>query len=423
MDTWSGNLIDPVTNIARQRIYVFSGTHDDVVLQNAPNQAVNLYRAYTASTNIRYDNTIPAGHTYPTDFDGPFASQFPCGTDFALTNCGFDGAGISLQWFYGTLKPRNTDAASGSLYLIDQGAFARRDIGMDAVAWLYVPAGCATGEACKLHVFLHGCNSSYAQIGVPGWADYSGHRMWADTNNIILLFPQALPDDQNPEGCWDYRGWYGNDYDQKSGAQMAAIMAHGRPKITSGYQPPPTANNYQGLWWAPGGTESGWGINFVHQGDQVFATWYTYDTAGKAWWLSMLAKKTTRHDLHRRHYRHCRPAIQLGALPAGDRRADKVGTGTLTFTDANNGSFDYMVNGTPQTKAITRFDLGTGPQPACVYSATTPNFAAATNYQDLWWVANGAESGWGVNFAHQGDIVFLPGTPTTSTARRYGFPR
>jgi len=53
------------------------------------------------------------------------------------------------------------------------------------------------------------------------------------------------------------------------------------------------AANYQGLWWAAGGTESGWGINFAHSGDQVFATWYTYNTGGKAWWLSMLANKSS----------------------------------------------------------------------------------------------------------------------------------
>jgi hypothetical protein len=84
----------------------------------------------------------------------------------------------------------------------------------------------------------------------------------------------------------------------------------------------------------------------------------------------------------------------------------QVGTGTLTFADANNGSFAYTVNATAQNKAISRFDLGTGAQPACTYSATTPNFAAASNYQDLWWVANGAESGWGINFAHQGNSVY-----------------
>jgi hypothetical protein len=169
--------------------------------------------------------------------------------------------------------------------------------------------------------------------------------------------------------------------------------------------PPPAPANYQGLWWATGGTESGWGINFAHQGDQVFATWYTYDTTGKAWWLSMLANRTTPagNAYNGPIYVDSGPPFNnfIGAgMPT------QVGSGTLTFSDASNGSFDYTVNGTAQHKAISRFDLGTGPQPTCTYSSTTPNFAAASNYQDLWWVANGAESGWGINFAHQGNSVY-----------------
>ena len=167
-----------------------------------------------------------------------------------------------------------------------------------------------------------------------------------------------------------------------------------------------SAPNYQGLWWAaPAGVESGWGINFAHQGDQVFATWYTYDTSGRAWWLSMLAPRATptgnvyAGTIYVDHGPPFNNFVGAGVPTA-------VGNGTLTFTDANNGTFAYVVNGVTQTKAITRFDLGTGPPPTCAYNATTPNLAAATNYQDLWWVANGAESGWGVNFAHQGDSVY-----------------
>jgi hypothetical protein len=166
-----------------------------------------------------------------------------------------------------------------------------------------------------------------------------------------------------------------------------------------------SAANYQGLWWATGGTESGWGINFAHQGDQVFATWYTYDTTGKAWWLSMLANRTAPAG-----NAYSGPIYVDSGPPfnnfVGAGMPTQVGTGTLTFADANNGSFAYTVNATAQNKAISRFDLGTGAQPACTYSATTPNFAAASNYQDLWWVANGAESGWGINFAHQGNSVY-----------------
>ena len=42
------------------------------------------------------------------------------------------------------------------------------------------------------------------------------------------------------------------------------------------------ATNYTDMWWAAGGVESGWGINFAHEGDTLFATWFTYDSTGAA---------------------------------------------------------------------------------------------------------------------------------------------
>jgi hypothetical protein len=41
-----------------------------------------------------------------------------------------------------------------------------------------------------------------------------------------------------------------------------------------------------------GGSEAGWGINFAHQGGTIFASWFTYDLTGKAWWLVMSANQT-----------------------------------------------------------------------------------------------------------------------------------
>ncbi len=164
--------------------------------------------------------------------------------------------------------------------------------------------------------------------------------------------------------------------------------------------------NYQGLWWKA--DEPGWGMNFAHSGDQIFATWYTYDTAGKTWWLSMLAQRISPagNSYGGALLATTGPAFNAVPFPPVTAAPIQVGTGTITFSDSNDATFAYSVNGVSQAKAITRFDLATGPQPTCTYSATTPNFAAATNYQDLWWVANGAESGWGVNFAHQGSSIF-----------------
>jgi hypothetical protein len=87
--------------------------------------------------------------------------------------------------------------------------------------------------------------------------------------------------------------------------------------------------------------------------------------------------------------------------------ATVVGTGTLTFTSATTGTFNYTVNDganvATQTKSIVLQTFG--PVPTCVWGAQ-PNLALATNYQDLWWAAGGAESGWGVNLTHQGTTIF-----------------
>jgi serine protease len=163
--------------------------------------------------------------------------------------------------------------------------------------------------------------------------------------------------------------------------------------------------NYQGLWWrAPGGSESGWGLNIAHQGDVIFATWFTYDATGKPWWLSMTANATTSNIYTGTLYQTHGPAFSAVPFSPSAVTATAVGTATLTFSDLNNGSFHYTVNGIEQTKPITREVFG--PLPTCTFGSSTP-LAQATNYQDLWWAAPaGAESGWGVNFTQEGDTLF-----------------
>lgn len=167
----------------------------------------------------------------------------------------------------------------------------------------------------------------------------------------------------------------------------------------------------QGLWWnLPANSESGWGINFAHQGDVIFATWFTYDLTGKGWWLSMTANKTgTNPDIYTGQLFETRgPAFSAVPFPPvgspGGATGTGVGTATVSFSDVNRASFNYVVNGTQQTKSLTRQVFGR--LPTCVYGAE-PDFAAATNYQDLWWASPpGSESGWGVNLTHQGDTIF-----------------
>ena len=162
--------------------------------------------------------------------------------------------------------------------------------------------------------------------------------------------------------------------------------------------------NYEGLWWnSPAGSESGWGINFEHQGDTIFATWFTYDATGKGWWLVMTAPKTGPNTYSGTLYRTSGPAFSAVPFNPAQVTPTAVGNATLTFSDANNGTFAYTVNAISQMKSITRQVFG--PLPTC--TSGVANLAATSNYQGLWWAAPaGSESGWGINFAHEGDTIF-----------------
>jgi len=162
---------------------------------------------------------------------------------------------------------------------------------------------------------------------------------------------------------------------------------------------------FQGLWWAaPAASESGWGLNIAHQRDTIFATWFTYDATGKAWWLSMTAQLTAYNTYTGTLHQTSGPPFNAAPFNPALVIASPVGNGTLTFSDADNGTFAYTVNGISQTKAITRQVFG--PLPTCMFGKQA-NPALATNYQDLWWNdPPGSESGWGINFSHQGDTIF-----------------
>jgi hypothetical protein len=142
------------------------------------------------------------------------------------------------------------------------------------------------------------------------------------------------------------------------------------PVCTFGGQPDlALATNYQDLWWAaPAGSESGWGINLNHQGDAIFATWFTYDVDGSPLWLVVTAPKsgpgTYAGDLYRTS------GARFDAFDPAAVVKTKVGTTTFTFADGNRATFAYSVQlaGMPapvaQSKTLTR-EVFAAPGTAC----------------------------------------------------------
>lgn len=113
--------------------------------------------------------------------------------------------------------------------------------------------------------------------------------------------------------------------------------------------------NYQDLWWAPGGNESGWGLNVTHQGDVLFITWFTYGPDGRGMWLvGSSVAKTGNASYAGTLYRTVGPPFSMEAWDPSRVATAAAGHASLVFSDADNGTFTYTLDGISQTKRITR---------------------------------------------------------------------
>ncbi len=245
--SWSGTSNeDSTANLANRKIYLWTGSADTTVGPNVMNQLKSQLSAYYTAANVSYVTTSGAVHTFPTNFSGSGDNSCSSSVSPYISNCSYDGAGAVLQWIYGTLAAPNTGTLGGSVVSFSQSTYVASGNGMDTTGYLYVPANCASGSTvCKVHVALHGCLQSYASIGSE-FINNTGYNRWADTNNIIIVYPQAIADNtshstpgngslSNPNGCWDWVGWYGSNFDEKPGVQMTAIVKMVN-QITSGFK-------------------------------------------------------------------------------------------------------------------------------------------------------------------------------------------
>jgi poly(3-hydroxybutyrate) depolymerase len=150
-----------------------------------------------------------------------------------IDQCGYDQAGVILQHIYGALIAPNRGQLTGTIKRFDQSIYTKPDsigrLSLGDTGYVFVPKACEDGAACRVHVVLHGCKQDIGDIG-RRFIDNAGHNSWADTNHLIVLYPQTtsswyLP--FNPQACWDWWSYVDqrDDYVTKSGSQIRMIKA------------------------------------------------------------------------------------------------------------------------------------------------------------------------------------------------------
>jgi hypothetical protein len=125
-----------------------------------------------------------------------------------------------------------------------------------------------------------------------------------------------------------------------------------RELFASGTTPPTI--DYTDLWYA-GEQASGWGIAISHQYNIMFLAWFVYDASGKpVWYVASDCAVVANGN-------GCSGALyQVSGPPFGTTfdatrvHGSQAGSVSVTFTDPNNGTLNYTVNGITGSKTITR---------------------------------------------------------------------
>ena len=174
--------------------------------------------------------------------------------------------------------------------------------------------------------------------------------------------------------------WAGSDRTFQAALAIGYPQADARPM------------DLQDMWWA-GPSESGWGLTIAKNNERMFVAGFVYDAAGKPTWIVMpngqwdASSNVYYGDL----YMPKGTPYSAYSATGFDMRA-AAGKGSLSFTSAQEGYFDYTLGTRAGGKSIARFEFA-------------QRGGAAAPYAGIWWGGAG-QDGWGLSVAQQGETIF-----------------
>ncbi len=212
--------ITPLATVLPDKVYLFSGLSDKTVAPNIVKAAHAFYRELgMPAANLKLLSDSEAGHAFVTENEGAECQK---SSSPYVVDCDYDQAGDLLTHIYGPLAPR-TQKPEGEFLRFDQRPFTKGlgDHGLAVTGAVYVPKECHA-NACRVHIAFHGCAQSRQFVGTQFIED-TGFAQWADTNRLVVLFPQTTISPVNPQGCWDWWGFTSNDYLTQKAPQIISI--------------------------------------------------------------------------------------------------------------------------------------------------------------------------------------------------------
>ena len=214
--------IASLAELETARVWIFHSPADTVVAPSAGRALAEFYRRFVPGAQVVLIDDLEAAHGWPT-LDAGGACLEP-GGDY-INDCNFDAAGAILEHLYGGLNPRAPEANRDHLVEADFSAYFGSDSHVAKSGYLYVPDACRSDTRdCGLHIAFHGCVQG-AEFFEDRFVTQAGFNEWAESNGLIVVYPQLEKSLFNPKGCWDWWGYTDGDYDLRSGKQVAGVAA------------------------------------------------------------------------------------------------------------------------------------------------------------------------------------------------------
>ncbi|WP_109125015.1 PHB depolymerase family esterase [Dyella sp. C11] len=230
--------IGALKNLAHGRVYVLHGKDDALVSPVVATAAATFYEQLRdadpalGSLMVKDDGARAFAHNLPVAATGDDCDK---SVSPYLGHCGFDAAGEIFQQMFGKPSKAATEA-KGELRHFNQDAYkpGGADAFLATTGYLYLPPDCVAGKRCGLMVAFHGCKQNADAVGEAFVKD-AGFNRWADVYDVVVLYPQtrASTAPMNPQACWDWWGYSGDNYDSRQGVQLrwlvSAVQAMGLP--------------------------------------------------------------------------------------------------------------------------------------------------------------------------------------------------
>ena len=146
----SSSGIDPLTDLSKDRVYLFSGGKDRIVDRSVVEAAKRFYiDAGVPKENVALMTREDAGHSILTNDIGN-----ACGLSASpfVTDCDYDQAGAILKWIYGELNAP-AERPKGKFLVFAQSPYAEGfGNGLSSEGVVYIPETCAAKSGCRVHI-------------------------------------------------------------------------------------------------------------------------------------------------------------------------------------------------------------------------------------------------------------------------------